>query len=83
MLRPRHPCGQMDRNAADLVMILTGVTAVVLLVAWGLLAAAGTAGFDPVFWLLAAAFIVYIGWDTRRHLKAIRTRTKAREGRNP
>ncbi len=73
----------MDSNTADLVLILTGVIAVVLLVAWGLLAAAGSAGFDPVFWILVAAFVVYIAWDTRRHLRAIRTRTKAREGRNP
>ncbi len=73
----------MDSSAADLVLMLTGVTAMVLLVAWGLLTAAGNAGFDPVVWTLAGAFGVYIAWDTRRHLRAIRTRTKAREGRNP
>ena len=73
----------MDANIADVAMISTGVTTVVLLVAWGLVASAGSAGFDPVFWILAAAFIVYIGWDTRRHLKAIRVRTQGRRGRNP
>lgn len=71
----------MERTAAELVMVLIGVTSAVLLVAWGVLASVD-AGADPVFWILATAFLVYIAWDVRRHLRAIRIRGPPREGRN-
>ncbi len=58
-------------------MVLIGVTAAVLLVTYGLIAQGGSAVTDPVFWILAAAFLVYIGWDVRRHLKSMRTSTAA------
>lgn len=64
-------------------MVLLGLTSAVLLVVWGLLAATGSGGIDPSFWLVAAAFLVYIVWDVRRHLKAIRAQAASREGRNP
>ena len=63
-------------------MILLGVTSAVLLVAYGVLAAGGSAETDPFFWILALAFLVYIGWDIRRHLRALRSRSAARDGKN-
>ena len=65
----------MDRDAAELVVILLGVTSGVLLVAWGLLTAAAGVGTDPLFWVLAAAFLVYLAWDVRRHVLALRRRS--------
>lgn len=64
-------------------MVLLGVTSAVLLVAWGVLTAASGGGADPVFWILAAAFLVYLAWDIRRHVVSMRTRTAARERRGP
>ncbi len=62
----------MDRRAAEFVMVLLGVSAAVLLVTYGLLAQGGTAVTDPIFWILAVAFLVYIGWDIWRHVRSLR-----------
>jgi divalent metal cation (Fe/Co/Zn/Cd) transporter len=70
-VRDMHP--DVARHAAELAMVLLGATSVVLLVAYGLLATGGT-GTDPVFWILVLAFLVYIGWDVRRHVRAMRSR---------
>lgn len=72
----------MASRAADVGMIVIGVTSAVLLVVYGMLAAGGSAETDPVFWILVLAFLVYIGWDIRRHLRAMRSRSGARGGRN-
>ncbi len=62
-------------------MVLLGVASAVFLVAYGLVASGGGVVTDPVFWLLAVAFLVYVGWDTRRHLRAIRSRPPQDDGR--
>lgn len=72
----------MDRHAAELVMILLGVTAAVLLVAYGLVAQGGAAVTDPVFWILAVAFLAYIGWDVWRHVRSMRSRSESLEDRS-
>ena len=64
----------MARQRADMVMILLGVTSAVLLIAYGVVAAMGTEGSDPIFWLLVIAFLVYLTWDIRRHLRALGSR---------
>jgi len=73
----------LDRYTAELAMVLLGVTSAVLLVAYGLVGAGGTADTDPVFWLLALAFLIYVGWDIRRHLRAMRRRSGSADEKNP
>ena len=63
----------MRKNGAELVMALIGITSVALLIVYGLTATAGSAQTDVTFWLLTAAFVVYIAWDVRRHLRKIRS----------
>ncbi len=76
-----HASLRMKEDAADLVLALLGVTTAVLLVVWGVLTYEAGAAVDLLFWILAAAFVVYIAWDTRRHLKAIRARKRSDEGK--
>ncbi len=76
-----HASLRMKEDAAELVLALLGVTTAVLLVVWGVLTYETGAAVDLLFWILAAAFVVYIVWDTRRHLKAIRARKRADEGK--
>ena len=71
----------MTGELAEVAMILLGVTSAVALVVWGLLAFTGSTGADPIFWVFAAAFLVYVGWDTRRHVRVIRSRSPPPEKR--
>ena len=52
-------------------MALLGVTSAALLIVYGLIGA-GTTANPPLFWIIVVAFLLYIGWDLRRHLRAIR-----------
>ncbi len=61
----------MDPSTSNLLMILVGATSVALLAMYAL----SSAGSDPLFWLFVVAFVVYIVWDIRRHLRGMRART--------
>ncbi len=64
-------------------MVLLGLSAAVLLVTYGLLAQGGSAVTDPVFWVLAVAFLVYIGWDLWRHVRSLRRGSTPSTQRKP
>ncbi len=73
----------MDRSAAELALSLLGVTSAVLLVAYGLLSSAVPPGADPLFWLLTIAFLVYVAWDVRRHIRGMRRHAAAKDAKGP
>lgn len=61
----------MDRRALTWLMIGLGLSSVIALVLYGIL----TAGGDLIFWLIVAMFILFIGWDTLRHVRSLRSTT--------
>ena len=66
----------MVARAADFAMVLLGLVSAALLVVYGLISAAGTA--NPIlFWIIVVAFLVYIGWDVRRHIRAMHSHARA------
>ncbi len=72
----------MRRDAAEWVMIALGVVSAALLVLWGLSLSTYSSANGPFFWVLAVAFLAYVGWDVLRHVRAIVSRSASLERRN-
>ncbi len=64
-------------------MIALGVLSAVLLVSYGLVAVGDLGGTGLLFWLFVVLFLGYIGWDTWRHLRSLRSRVPVDEGQRP
>ncbi len=65
----------MAKEHAELAMMILGAASAILLVGYGLLAVGVTSETSLVFWAVTLAFLVYVGWDLRRHLRNVHGRS--------
>lgn len=63
----------MARNSFALALIALGIVSAGILLLYGLVAENGSPEPNPLFWLFVVLFLVLIGWDVLRHLRALRS----------